>query len=101
MQNSCFNEYFRYYLNVYYAVDVKNALLIVFKQINENALKLTYNQLSKMPFIIYVASFAGLICMWYGFFLFQISLDSKISIAPGAIFNSGISKVRVICENFT
>ncbi len=44
MQKSCFNEYFRYYLNVYYAVDVKNASLIVFKQMEENALKLIYNQ---------------------------------------------------------
>jgi len=53
----------------------KNTSIIVFKQTEENAIKLTYNQLSKMPFIIYLASFAGLICMWFGYFMFQISLD--------------------------
>ncbi len=92
-RKSCVKEYFNYYplfISTKVILD-KNASYLEFSKRESYFSRLSFKHLVKIFFISFLSSIAALVSMWFGYYLFKISIE----------FFKKLAKLIIhFCENF-
>jgi hypothetical protein len=92
-RKSCFKQYFNYHPSLMIGEGIlpKNTSYFEFQKIYSLITSLSFNHLIKISFISFLCSMAGLVSMWFGYYLFQICTEC---------FKELKKLIIRFCENF-
>jgi hypothetical protein len=92
-RKSCVKQYFNYYLTfLSKSNDEQNLSYLELRKRESYFSRLAFNHLIKISFISFLSSIGGLVSMWFGYYLFQISIE----------FFKNLAKLMIdFCENLT